>query len=241
MIIKIKSTIFYIVYIFFTIIYFFIFLFSIPLPRKVGNYVGISWCFVNWFLVKHIIGLDFKVEGKENIPSKPSIICSKHQSTYETLALQLILPPQVFVVKKELLKIPIVSTGLKVSGAIPIDRNGKSNAIQQIIEIGKQRKKEGFFINIFPEGTRVRPGERKRFKLGAGKVAKALEMDVLPIALNSGVFWPIKSFLRYPGTITFIICKPIPHDFGTAEQIMKECEKRIQEKQDIIDKVKIKY
>ena len=189
---------------------------------------------LNWSL-KHIIGLKYRLIGAENIPNRPSIICAKHQSGWETLALQEIFPPQVYVAKRELFKIPFFGWGLKLVKTIGIDRSNSREASKQLMEQGMARKNEGYWITIFPEGTRLPPGEKGRYKLGGARMAKMFEMDIVPVSLNSGEFWPKNAFLKHPGTITVIINPVIPHNSGTEAELMAECEKRIETQQPLIE------
>ena len=189
---------------------------------------------LNWSL-KHIIGLKYRLIGAENIPDRPSIICAKHQSGWETLALQEIFPPQVYVAKRELFKIPFFGWGLKLVKTIGIDRSNSREASKQLMEQGMARKNEGYWITIFPEGTRLPPGEKGRYKLGGARMAKMFEMDIVPVSLNSGEFWPKNAFLKHPGTITVVIHPVIPHSSGTEAELMAECEKRIETQQPLIE------
>ena len=189
---------------------------------------------LNWSL-KHIIGLKYRLIGAENIPDRPSIICAKHQSGWETLALQEIFPPQVYVAKRELFKIPFFGWGLKLVKTIGIDRSNSREASKQLMEQGMARKNEGYWITIFPEGTRLPPGEKGRYKLGGARMAKMFEMDIVPVSLNSGEFWPKNAFLKHPGTITVVIHPVIPHNSGTEAKLMAECEKRIETQQPLIE------
>ena len=189
---------------------------------------------LNWSL-KHIIGLKYRLIGAENIPDRPSIICAKHQSGWETLALQEIFPPQVYVAKRELFKIPFFGWGLKLVKTIGIDRSNSREANRQLMEQGMARKNEGYWITIFPEGTRLPPGEKGRYKLGGARMAKMFEMDIVPVSLNSGEFWPKNAFLKHPGTITVVIHPVIPHNSGTEAELMAECEKRIETQQPLIE------
>ena len=189
---------------------------------------------LNWSL-KHIIGLKYRLIGAENIPDRPSIICAKHQSGWETLALQEIFPPQVYVAKRELFKIPFFGWGLKLVKTIGIDRSNSREANKQLMEQGMARKNEGYWITIFPEGTRLPPGEKGRYKLGGARMAKMFEMDIVPVSLNSGEFWPKNAFLKHPGTITVVINPVILHSNGTEAELMAECEKRIETQQPLIE------
>ena len=112
------------------------------------------------FLLRNLCGIRYQIIGAENIPETPSIVLSKHQSAWETLAFQKIFPPQVWVLKKELLRIPFFGWGLAMTSPIAIDRSAKKKALEQIVEQGKDRLKQGFWIVIFPEGTRIPPGQR---------------------------------------------------------------------------------
>ncbi|ENX2681963.1 lysophospholipid acyltransferase family protein [Neisseria gonorrhoeae] len=188
---------------------------------------------LNWSL-KHIVGLKYRIIGAEHIPDRPSVICAKHQSGWETLALQEIFPPQVYVAKRELFKIPFFGWGLKLVKTIGIDRNNRREANEQLIKQGLARKNEGYWITIFPEGTRLAPGKRGKYKLGGARMAKMFEMDIVPVALNSGEFWPKNSFLKYPGEITVIICPTIPHASGSEAELMEKCEHLIETQQPLI-------
>ncbi|MFS6938597.1 lysophospholipid acyltransferase family protein [Neisseria animaloris] len=214
-------------------------MFTVIIPAalipKGANHVGRAWALLLMWMLKHIIGLKYRVVGAENIPDRPSIICSKHQSGWETLAFQEIFPLHVFVAKKELFKLPFFGWGLKLAKTIGIDRSNRTQANRQLMEQGLARKKEGFWITIFPEGTRLPPGTRGKYKLGAARIAKMFEMDLVPVALNSGEFWPRNSFLKYPGEITIVIGKPVAHSSGTPEELMAQCENWIESQQEKID------
>lgn len=201
-----------------------------PFPKG-ANHVSRWWIAIMMWSLKHIIGLHYRVQGQDNIPSQPAIICSKHQSGWETLALQEIFPMQVYVAKRELFNIPVFGWGLRLVKTIGIDRGNGNQANQQLAQQGAARKQEGFWITIFPEGTRVPAGTKGRYKLGAARMAKLFEMDMVPVALNSGEFWPRNSFLKYPGTIDVIIGKPISHQSGDEATLMAQCETWIESQQ----------
>ena len=207
----------------------------LPLPFQGGAHkMAQVWVrILNWSL-KHIIGLNYTLSGAENIPDHPAIICAKHQSGWETLALQEIFPPQVYVAKRELFKIPFFGWGLKLVKTIGIDRSNSREANKQLLEQGLARKNEGYWITIFPEGTRLPPGEKGRYKLGGARMAKMFEMDIVPVAHNSGEFWPRNSFLKYPGTVSVIIGKPIAHNNGNEAELMAQCEQWIESQQPLI-------
>lgn len=161
------------------------------------------------FLLRNVCGIRYQIIGAENIPKTPSIVLSKHQSAWETLAFQKIFPPQVWVLKKELLRIPFFGWGLAMTSPIAIDRSAKKKALEQIVEQGKDRLKQGFWIVIFPEGTRIPPGQRGKYRIGGAWLATHTNTLVVPVAHNAGELWGRNSFIKYPGTITVSIGEPI--------------------------------
>jgi 1-acyl-sn-glycerol-3-phosphate acyltransferase len=161
------------------------------------------------FLLWHLCGLRYRIIGAENIPKSPSIVLSKHQSAWETLAFQEIFPPQVWVLKKELLRIPFFGWGLAMTSPIAIDRSAKKKALEQIVDQGKDRLKQGFWIVVFPEGTRIPPGQRGKYRIGGAWLATHTNVPVVPVAHNAGEFWGRNSFVKHSGTITVSIGQPI--------------------------------
>lgn len=198
---------------------------------------GVNWSTTFWaltllWMLEHIIRLRYRVTGVGNIPSQPAIICCKHQSGWETLALFRFFSPLVYVAKRELFLIPVFGWALKWAGTIGIDRSNPKAATQQIIEQGQQCQQKSLSIGIFPEGTRIKPGFRGHYKKGAARMAQLLKMNLVPVALNSGEFWPKNSFLKYPGVIDVIIGPEIAyHAANTPEELIKLCEHWIEEQQ----------
>lgn len=195
-----------------------------PLPYPIRYAVVKQYSNLNIGMLRLLCGLDYRVEGRENIPAETSIIMSKHQSTWETLALQKIFPPQTFVVKRELLRVPFFGWGLASTKPIAIDRGAGHRAVEQIIEQGTARLREGIWVVIFPEGTRVPPGRKIRYKLGGAILAARSGYPVVPVAHNSGDFWPRKQFLKKPGTIHLVIGPPIQTRDRKPEDILDEVE-----------------
>ena len=161
------------------------------------------------FAARWICGINYRVIGRENIPSKPSIVLSKHQSTWETFFFLDLFPPQVWLLKRELFRIPFFGWGLAMLRPIAIDRAEKLSALRQLIQQGKQRLEQGLWIVIFPEGTRTRTGESPPYARGGALLATKTNTPVVPVALNSGLLWQRDSFLKRPGTVTVSIGKPI--------------------------------
>lgn len=154
-------------------------------------------------------GLDYRVVGVENIPAGPAVILSKHQSAWETMAFQRIFPPVVWVLKRELLRIPFFGWGLAMTSPIAIDRAAGKDALRQVAEQGKARLALGFWVVIYPEGTRVKPGVKGKYNGGGAFLAVQASAPVVPVAHNAGEFWGKNAFLKYPGTITVSIGRPI--------------------------------
>jgi len=185
------------------------FLLMFWLPRVPRYMIARNWCRVNLYAARVLCGIRWQVTGMENIPATPHVIMCKHSSTWETLALNLYFPPLAFVAKKELLRIPFFGWGFALSSPITIDRKAGRDAMDQIVEQGRERFRQGFWIVIYPEGTRIRAGTRARYKTGGARLAVALPAPVLPIAHNAGYLWPKGILGKTPGTITMSIGKPI--------------------------------
>jgi 1-acyl-sn-glycerol-3-phosphate acyltransferase len=205
---------------------------ALPLPRRVRHVFGMAWAIMLLWTLEHVVGLKYRVIGRENIPSTPSIICSKHQSGWETLALQKLFPAQIYVAKRELLWIPFFGWGLAAMNPIAINRSDRAGANQQLLKQGRERLAHGFWITVFPEGTRIRPGERAKYKLGAARMARTLGIPLVPVAHNAGEFWPRNSFLKYPGVVTVVIGPAIsPSDDVRSEAMMSQAENWIEARQ----------
>ena len=164
-----------------------------------------QWSRFNLWSLKTLCGLSYRVEGREHLPAGPAIALVKHQSSWETLALQEILPPQVWVLKRELLYVPLFGWGLALTEPIAINRRAGKRALDQVIEQGTQRLQTGRWVVIFPEGTRIPPHQHGRFGLGGAYLAAASGYPVVPIAHNAGSFWPRRGFIKRPGVITVVI------------------------------------
>lgn len=182
----------------------------LPLPAHARYKVISHWALTMLWWLKLTCGISYRIIGEENIPKSPCIILSKHQSAWETMAFQKIFPDQVWVLKRELLWLPFFGWGLAMTSPIAINRAAGREALKQMVSQGKDRLAKGFFVVIFPEGTRTAPGQRGKYHIGGAWLATHTETDVLPVALNAGNFWGKNSFIKKPGVITVSIGKPIP-------------------------------
>ena len=178
---------------------------TFPLPRLLRYRIISSWSRLVVRLARAILGIRWRVEGQENIPAGPAVILAKHQSAWETLAFQLIFPPQVHVLKRELLWIPFFGWGLALMSPIAIDRRRGHSALRFMAKRGSQRLAQGFWVVVFPEGTRVAPGERRAYQLGGAWLAASSGAPVVPVTHNAGLFWPRNAFLKRAGTVTIRI------------------------------------
>jgi 1-acyl-sn-glycerol-3-phosphate acyltransferase len=197
----------------------FLTVFMYPFPVDTRFRFARSWAVLNLWLLRHICKLTYTVDGLENITKQGVVVLCKHQSTWDTMILQVILPPVRWVLKRELLRVPFFGWGLAMMKPIAIDRSAGRKAVAQLIEQGRPMLDDGYWVIVFPEGTRTHPGEKKRFKQGGSILAVETGHPVVPIAHNAGEFWPRHSFLKWPGTISLRIGPVIDTRDKTAEQV----------------------
>jgi 1-acyl-sn-glycerol-3-phosphate acyltransferase len=164
-----------------------------------------SWAIFQMWLLKVLCGLSYEVQGAENLPSVPYIALPKHQSTWETIASNFLFTRPAWVFNSDLFMIPVFGWGLYLTNPVGIDRGTPRAALNQLVVKGGALLKKGRTMVIFPEGTRVPPGERARFEPGGSLLAVKTETPVVPVAHNAGEFWPKESFRKYPGQIKVII------------------------------------
>lgn len=203
-------------------------LFTIVLPYR-ARYAYISqWRYFNLWWLEKTCGIDYEVEGLQNIPDgEPAIIFCKHQSTWETLAIAKLFPPHVWVLKRELLWVPFFGWGLAMLSPIAIDRGAGRKAVKQIIKQGKERLSSGKWVVVFPEGTRVPHGSEKKFGIGGAVLAQSTGAPVVPVAHNAGKFWARRRFTKQPGTIKLVIGPVIQSKNRKAADINADAEKWI--------------
>ena len=181
----------------------------LPLPWPWMHRLGRLWCRGTLVLLRIIVGLDHRVEGKENLLHEPAIYASKHQSTWDTLIFALLLPDCAYVLKRELYWVPLFGQLLARSRPIAIDRSAGGSALRRMLGSAQRAIDEGRAIVIFPEGTRTAPGESGRYQPGAAALYQRLGVPVVPVALDSGLYWGRRQFVKRPGTITIRFLPPI--------------------------------
>jgi 1-acyl-sn-glycerol-3-phosphate acyltransferase len=181
---------------------------ALLLRGRWGYRAGKLWRLGVQFGVENILGIRPRVIGLENMPQEPCVILAKHQSAWETMTLQDCVPKGaycVFVLKKELLRVPLLGWGFAAMKMISIDRASGKRALEQVALQGRERLQQGYYIIIFPEGTRVPPGEKRRYMAGGAYLAAQAGCKVVPVAHDAGELWPRQAFLKKPGLITLSI------------------------------------
>lgn len=234
--ILLRSALFWLALILLTPPYAILALLSAPLPRMARYRFISGWSHAVIWCLRALCGIRWEVEGREHLPRRPAVILAKHQSAWETLAFQRILPPQVHVLKRELLWIPFFGWGLALMSPIAIDRSRGLAAMRAIARRGEERLAQGFWVIVFPEGTRVAPGARRKYQLGGAWLAAHVGVPVVPVAHNAGRFWPRNSFTKYPGRITVRIGPPIDTAGRDPETINAMAETWIETQQKTLDR-----
>lgn len=218
----IGSVLFNIFYVFWTVFIGIIFLPAVFLPQHIIILiVGKIWARGLYFFLKIFCNLKLNLIGKNNIPSSPAIFASKHQSALETFMFHLLLNKPVFVLKKELLDIPIFGFYLKKMGMIAIDRDGGIRSLKLLLKQVQDKIKEGYSIVIFPEGTRTIPGETTEYNPGIVAIYNLKIAPIIPVALNTGYFWPKKSFLKKPGSFSIEFLEKLPAELDKKEFMIR--------------------
>ena len=195
-----------------------------PLPALARYRIVTSWSRLVICLARIICRIRYRIEGDAAPSGGPYIVLAKHQSAWETLAFQAIFPPQVLVVKRGLLWIPFFGWGLATLSPITIKRGARMQSLRRLGEQGADRLRRGFWIVIFPEGTRVAHGAHRKFQSGGAWLACRTQIAVIPVAHNAGSVWPRNSFLKYPGTITVSIGTPKSCAGRGADALNREVE-----------------
>jgi len=190
--------------------------------------VAVAWARLIDGFAGAICGLHMAVEGRENLPAQPAILYMKHSSAYETIVQMLLVGWQCWVLKRELMWTPFFGWALAAVRPIAIDRSAGSSAVNQVVSQGKQRLAEGCWVMIFPEGTRMPPGETRRYGVGGVLLAQAAGVPLVPVAHNAGDFWPKRGLRKHPGTVRFVIGPPVDPAGRDPRQVNEEIQRWIE-------------
>jgi 1-acyl-sn-glycerol-3-phosphate acyltransferase len=183
-----------------------------------------SWAWLVVRLAESLCGLRYAVEGGQHLPARNSVVLMKHSSAYETIVQLLLFPRQCWVLKRELMWAPFFGWALAALHPIAIDRKGGRNAVSQVLEQGEQRIRDGHWIMIFPEGTRMPPGETRRYGLSGALLAQKTGRLLVPVAHNAGDFWPRRGWRKRPGTVRFRIGPPVDAQGRDAREVTAEIQ-----------------
>ena len=196
-----------------------------PLPHRLAYFYAVRcWAVANLWLLRVLCGVSWEVTGLENLPDRPSVVLMKHSSAFETIAQALLFPRQTWLLKRELMFLPIFGWGLAALRCVGVDRARGSRAIRAVIRDGKTRIEEGLWVIVFPEGTRVAPGEEGSYAPGGAMIASAASCPIVPVAHDSGDFWPRRSVVKTPGTIRVVIGKPMNPRSGSAREVTRSAQ-----------------
>jgi 1-acyl-sn-glycerol-3-phosphate acyltransferase len=194
------------------------------LPRRFTYAVAVAWTDSVLACLRVLCGLDYRVEGREHLPATPCVVLVKHSSAWETLAQLRIFPRQSWVLKRELMWVPVFGWVLALLKPIAIDRKSGGAAVQQVLTQGRARLEEGLYVMIFPEGTRMPVGQTRRYGLSGALLASAAGVPIVPVAHNAGYFWPRRGWLKKAGTVRVVIGPPL----ATAGAEPRELNERAQ-------------
>lgn len=197
---------------------------SLPLSLRWRHRLAMPWVRFAIWLVKHVLGIPYRLIGVENIPPRSAVVFAKHQSVWETLILQEVFKDAVFVWRKEIRNLPFFGWALALTPMIQIDRNAGKEAIKRLVDQGRERLDDGYTVIIFPEGTRAPPGQKNRYKGGGAFLATATGAPVVPVALNSGEFWGRNALFKKSGMATVSIGPAIDPAGLTASEILVRAE-----------------
>lgn len=208
----------------------FIFIVSLPtlvLPLSAAWWMGGLWVRGALLLLRATVGLGHRVRGAENRIAGPAIYAAKHQSAWDTLVFPLLLDKPAYVLKQELIRVPLFGSYLRQCGMIPVDRQGGGAALKRMLKAARAAVAQGRSILIYPEGTRTPPGERRPYHPGVAALYGDLGLPVVPVALNSGLFWGRRAFRKRSGTITIEFLPAIPPGLPRRD-FMQELQNRME-------------
>lgn len=205
-----RSLVFQLLFYGWTVVLAFAYLPVLVLPREAIVMMTRLWSRSVLWLLKHIVGLSWRVEGTENLPAGHFLAAVKHQSAWDTLMIPVLFPDPVVIIKKELLQIPLYGWYARKHGMIGIDRKAGASGLRRMVSDAGRAAARGQTLVMFPEGTRTAPGEHRPYQRGIAALYARLGFPLVPVALNSGLYWGRRNLLLRPGVITVRILPPIP-------------------------------
>jgi 1-acyl-sn-glycerol-3-phosphate acyltransferase len=221
----IRSSLQAVVYVLSTVVWASLSMLAAPLPYRWRYWFVTRWTHFNLWALERICRIRVDVRGLEHIPAQGGgIVMAKHQSAWETLALQRWFSPQTWVLKRELLRLPLFGWALALLDPVAIDRGSGASAMRQLCRQGAERLAHGRWVVIFPEGTRVAPGQHGRYHIGGAMLAERTGAVVIPVAHNAGRHWGRNGFIKRPGVIKVRIGPPLPTDGKRAAEILRMVE-----------------
>jgi len=200
----------------------------LPLSIEQRYVIPRYWGLFECWLAKAVCGMNYVVEGRENLPSQPFVSLWKHSTAWETMAQMFVVPPASWLLKREVLWIPIVGWAVGTYKPIAINRSAGHSAVNQVVKQGRERLAAGMGVVVYPEGTRVAPGQTRKYGVSGALLAIEARVPVVPIAHNSGYFWPRRSLLKKAGTIYVVIGKPIDPTGLDAREINRRAQEWIE-------------
>ncbi|HEX5432036.1 MAG TPA: D-glycero-beta-D-manno-heptose 1,7-bisphosphate 7-phosphatase [Bryobacteraceae bacterium] len=203
---------------------------SLPFPHSWVEAVAHAYSRFFYGLARFLLRLDYRIEGREHLPEGPFVFYWKHESTWETLAPLMLVQRPAFVLKRELLWIPLLGWSLARLGAIGIDRGAARKSVARILQRGQELLARGYAIVVFPEGHRMPPGETRRYGVSGALLARAAKVPIVPVAHNAGDFWPRRGFFKRAGTVRVVIGPPIATTDRAPEAINREAKEWIEAK-----------
>lgn len=219
-----RSTLFALLQVVFTILFTLVAFASYPFSAHTRYRMITGYNRTVIWLARWVLGIRYVVRGREYLPAVPSVILSKHQSAWETVAFLCLFPPVAAVIKQELLDLPFFGWGFRMLSPIAIDRNAGRAALKKMLVEGREKLAQGFWVLVFPEGERMAAGKKGSYNLGGGWLAANTGVPVVPVAHNAGEVWGKDAFLKRPGTITISIGPIINSEGKNAAEIMREVE-----------------
>ncbi|WP_287923363.1 lysophospholipid acyltransferase family protein [Diaphorobacter sp.] len=207
-----------------TVLFSLVALLSFPFPPHTRYRMITGYNHIVIWLARWVLGIRYVVRGRDHLPDRPAVVLAKHQSAWETVAFLFLFPPVSAVIKQELLRVPFFGWAYRMLSPIAIDRSAGREALKQIVSQGSAKLAQNFWVLVFPEGTRVAPGERGRYGIGGAWLAAETGAPIVPVAHNAGEVWPKNAFIKRPGTVTVSIGPVIEPAGRTAAELTRATE-----------------